>query len=320
MTLSFLLLFACGDSVEVLPIFDGGMNDVAMNDVPSVDANETDVGRPDSGADGGVVAEDAGGPDARMPRPDAGPMPVSCDILPSGDCEDQETQWFWSGGDCSPRPDCPGAGYVSLGECRRAYTHCGGPELCAGPPSFVDGCSVEGGYSWDGASCVPGCDYFTPEATIYATQQECEHVHQSCDAPGGCGPVVSLGCTEINVSDLHPPFSDVGNDVECAGAGTLAHQVLFVAPDDAEYQVRVQVEVPGSPRGARISVSRGICSTRDGDFPPATTCEDADAPARIPARSWTVDAESHRAHTIRIAPRADPDEYSSLTVCVDRAE
>ncbi len=315
--LSFLLLWACSDDTS--PLRDASPMDGGASDAGSADGALEDAGPDAMVADGGQA--DAQAMDASAdggPRPDAGPIgPLSCDPAMPADCDDNQTQWYRSFGDCAPRMGCPGTGYVSLGECRRAHAHCEGPELCGSLPSFVIEECAEEGFAWDGSACVAGCDYLSPSAQIYSTLQECEHVHQSCGAEGGCGPVLPLGCTRLD-GPFATVFSDANHDTPCDGAEGWDLQAIFVAPDDEAYQVRVQVETPGEGRGALVSVSPGICSTREMDTP-ATHCVDYDEPAAIPARSWRVDAESHRAHTIRISPRAFPDEFTSLTVCVDRA-
>lgn len=317
LSVSLFLCAACADSTTLLPVFDGGSSDSALPDV----ALGRDVG---PGNDAGVDAsrpQDGGG--ALDVGVDAPPIIVSCDPRPAGDCGDvTRMQWFWTGGDCSPRRDCIHTGYASLGECRVAHAECGAPDICSGLPSFADSCFGVEGFAWDGVACVPGCDYLATEAIIYSTEQECTHFHAECsdDIVSQCGQVLPLGCSTIRTPSTHQLLTFSDHEACNGHEGAYDHQVVFVAPDEGAYDVRVQTEAPGRSIGAFVAATRGVCSARNPDVSATTACVEYDQPMRLPARALGVDSANERAHTIRISPSADPDEYTSLVVCIERAE
>lgn len=303
-----LATYACGESKTPLPIEDAGSSDAAA----ALD------GGPDITRDGGPPADSA------VALPDASidtnpPLAFSCDVLEQGACEEAVSQWYWNGSDCSPRHDCALTGYASLGECRSAYSECGAPDLCSGPLSFADACVQDPGFLWDGEACIAGCDYFATDTTIYSTLEECTYFHSGCGVENTCGNVLPVGCTEIR-----PTFEVFSNENReaCDGFGGYAAQVLFVAPDDGTYAVRVQTDegVGGRQVGAFVAATRGVCSTRPQDRSAITGCLEYDQPMQLPPRTMGVGAESDRAYTLRIGPKTHPDTFSSLVVCIDRIE
>lgn len=317
---SLLMMSACTESTDLLPVFDGGGADVPGSDAgPRVDARDSDAGAERDASQPRDVGLMDAGVDA-VP-----PIAMSCDPVPPGACEETALQWYWSGGGCNARRDCLGTGYASLGECRLAYRECGATDICGALPSFVDSCAGFEGYAWDGAACVPGCDYLMTDALIYSTNQECTHFHAGCEGAAGsqCGQVLPLGCTRIGPSP-HTllPLSDheICAGDEARNDNEYDQQVVFVAPDSATYQIRVQTEDPAPQIGAFVAVTGGVCSTRSQDVPATVACLAYDEALTLPARPVGVDSASDRAHTIRISPSAFPDEYTSIIVCVDRVE
>ena len=316
--LSLILASACTESAE--PFLDGGASDVPNADASNAPDAPMDAG-PSSQLDGAADASrpsDAAAPDSSVDA--LPPVVASCDPAPVGGCAEGESQWYWAGSDCTPRRDCVGTGYASLGECRLAHRECEGPGICDALPSFASECEGFVGYAWDGVSCVVGCDYFTTDALIYSTEQECTHFHAQCgeETTSQCGRVLPLGCSTITLASHTLLPLDGPDDCDGRSGDDYDHQLVFVAPDAGTFEVRVQVEGPGPRVGAFVAATRGVCSTRPRDLPATAACLDYDQPMRLPTQPLGVGSTSDRAHTLRVSPNAYPDEYTSLVVCVDR--
>ncbi|MEM7604586.1 MAG: hypothetical protein AAF411_04450 [Myxococcota bacterium] len=310
--LSLLLFMGCSDSTDAesdaAPTMDAALPDVAISDgavgtdvaIPSPDAG-VDAAAPD------MAVADAASPDLAFDAP-----PVSCDPAPNGGCADGPLQWFWNGFDCGQRADCEKTGYATFGECRGAHEACEGPGLCDTPPTFADPClGPEGfidGWMWDGTACVEGCDYLDLFSVMYTTEAECSFHQAECGIDRACGATVGVGC--FTVSELEEAvFSDENRPDDCSFIGFTGERV-FVAPDAAEYRVRI-TDVGG---GAAVAVTPGACRAGEGA---TSACLDEGASVIIPQQALGVGSASDRAYTIRVGPRTG---VGSMTVCIERVE